>query len=127
MSYFGLEYNSIFYYYKVVLFLFNQLSNKKNMKTVSYKEGQKKNFKESKFFIGRHGSRGNTFDEFILFRPKSYQKIFDKHKFDYESFKIPLIYSGHNVLGKVLSLKMRMILSKIFGYSCHCFVLKKFE
>lgn len=120
-------YNSIFYYYKVLLFLFNRLGTKKNVKSTSYKEGQKKNFKESKFFIGRHGSRGNTFDEFTLFHPKSYQKIFDKNEISYENFKIPLIYSGHNVFGKILSLKTRRILSKIFGYSCHCFIINKFQ
>ena len=118
--------NSLFYYYSVGIYILKKLFFKNNKKLKNnYKIEVNNGLKQSPFFIGRHGSIGSTFDEFSLFNPINYFKILDKLNLEYESFKIPLIYSGHYFLGSYLSLKLRKKLSKFLGYSCHCYVIKK--
>jgi hypothetical protein len=119
-------YNSLFYYYSVFKFIFSKRFFKKKSDFQSvYKNRINNNLRQNPLFIGRHGSRGSTFDEFVLFNPKEYRKILYGNNFDFYDFKIPLIYSGHYFFGSSLSLKFRKKLSKYFGYSCHCFVIKK--
>tara|TARA_B110000908_G_C10260557_1_gene458926 strand:+ start:1424 stop:2185 length:762 start_codon:yes stop_codon:yes gene_type:complete len=118
--------NSLFYYYSVGIYILKKLFFKNNKKLKNnYKKTINNKLKQSPFFIGRHGSIGSTFEEFSLFNPINYFKILDKLNLEYESFKIPLIYSGHYFLGSYLSLKLRNKLSNILGYSCHCYVIKK--
>jgi len=121
-------YNSLFYYIKVLIYLirmfFISSDNRKSTKS-TYKNAQKNNKKESRFFIGRHGARGTSFGELSLFNPKSYKKQFDINHIEYEDFPINLIYSGHHIFGKLINIKLRIFLSKFIGYSCHCFVILK--
>ena len=107
------------YILKKLFFKNNKKLKNNYKKTINYE------LKQSPFFIGRHGSIGSTFDEFSLFNPINYFKILDKLNLEYESFKIPLIYSGHYFFGSSFSLKLRNKFSNILGYSCHCFVIKK--
>ena len=118
--------NSLFYYYSVGIYIFKRFIFKNNQKLENnYKKTINNELKQSPLFIGRHGSIGSTFDEFYLFNPNNYFKIFKKLNLEYESFKIPLIYSGHYFLGSKFSLKFRNKVSNILGYSCHCYVIKK--
>lgn len=119
-------YNSLFYYYSVCKFIFSKkIFNRKSDSKAVYKSRINNNLKQNPLFIGRHGSRGSTFEEFILFNPKEYRKILNDNNFDFFDFKIPLVYSGHYFFGSFFSLKFREIISKYVGYSCHCFIIKK--
>ena len=118
--------NSFFYYYSVLKLILKKIfKTKKKFKKNSYKNKVNLKLKQSPFFIGRHGSRGTSFDEFKLFNPKSYKNIIVNSGFDFEDFPIPIIYSGHKFLGNFIPIKFRSLLTKFFGYSCHCFIIKK--
>ena len=120
-------YNFTFYYYSVLKYILKRLFKKKSKSETSYKKTVNKGMKQSRLYIGRHGSRGSSFDEFRLFNPSSYKTLFTSMGLEYKDFKIPLVYTGHTFLGKALPMGLRKTLSYIMGYSCHVFVISKHE
>ncbi|SCA56258.1 Methylase involved in ubiquinone/menaquinone biosynthesis [Candidatus Terasakiella magnetica] len=74
----------------------------------------------------RHGEFGNCFSEIWSFRPKRWQKYFEKHAFLIsKSEQMGLFYTGHMLFNKKISISRREKLAKFLGSSCHLFVLKK--
>lgn len=122
-------YNSLFYYPKVIEFILKKVFGRSSKKKSGpdYKAKQKiGNKKESRLFIGRHGARGTTFSEFVLFNPKSWCELLDSQGIQYEDYRIPLVYSGHNILGALFPFSLRQKLVGIFGYSSHLYIIKKY-
>ena len=73
----------------------------------------------------RHGERGNALTEAWFYRSKWWQSVFKKNGMVIkDEFPLGLFYTGNTVLGRVLSLSSRRILSKLFGSSTRIFFLK---
>ena len=78
------------------------------------------------FFPGRHGERGNRFNEHIYFKPSWWKTFFVDNGWEILECKpTGIFYSGHHLLGKNISISTRKTLSKFLGSSCYTYVIKK--
>lgn len=76
----------------------------------------------------RHGERGNVATELFLFSRHAWQKLFLKMGWVLTRvYRNRLFYTGYLVMGSMMSLKTRHLLSFVLGSSCHIFVMKKPE
>lgn len=74
----------------------------------------------------RHGEHAsNAFDEVLFFRRASWRTLFEETGWTIErELSNELFYTGHLLLGRSLSLRMRRALAAVLGGSCHVFVLR---
>ena len=77
-------------------------------------------------FPARHGIAGNTITEVYWFSARRWKKLFENSGWYIRTlFHNRLFYTGRLVMGNVLPLATRRVLSTILGSSCHVFVLSR--
>lgn len=75
--------------------------------------------------VPRHGEKGNAVSEIFTFSTYSWLKHFENENFIIEGHEpVGLFYTGHMVLGAVLSVRLREVLSKCLGSACVIYVVK---
>ena len=77
-------------------------------------------------FSSRHGETGTALSEVYYFSRHRWSVIFKRNGWKIIRI-IPnrLFYTGHMILGSVLSIQLRKYISYFLGSSCHIFVLAK--
>jgi len=74
--------------------------------------------------VPRHGETGNALTEIYTFSALHWRKHFVSQHFVIDQvIPIGLFYTGHMVLGKRMSLKVRQVLSKWLGSACVIYVV----
>ena len=77
-------------------------------------------------FPERHGEFGNCITEIYFFSKFRWRPAFRKAGFILRAHDpMGLLYSGHNILGRKLSLSARHTLSRLCGSSCLLYVMEK--
>lgn len=73
-----------------------------------------------------HGEHSNDiFDEFFKFGMNFWRSVFNKEYFKIQTIESnKLFYTGTSLFGRYLSIRMRVILSRVFSSSCNIYVLE---
>ena len=104
-------------------------SKKKQSPGLSSSSDYKKRSKRRIFqrlLPARHGEKGNVFSEIYHFSKWSWIREFSNCNWKIVKIsKNHLFYTGHALLGGMVTIKTREVLSKFFGSSCNIFILKK--
>lgn len=74
----------------------------------------------------RHGEKGTALSEIYYFSRKRWLGLFKESGWHVEkAFSNRLMYTGHMILGRLLSIPCRKKLSYFLGSACHIFILRK--
>jgi ubiquinone/menaquinone biosynthesis C-methylase UbiE len=74
----------------------------------------------------RHGTRGSRFTEYLYFQPSWWSQKFRAGGWtEVLSCPVGIFYTGHRLLGDVLSMEARRALARRFGSSTHLFALRR--
>jgi len=74
----------------------------------------------------RHGERGNALNEAFYYRSKWWREMFEAYGMSVrDEFTLGIFYTGNTVLGRLLPIAERQLLSKIFGSSTRLILLTK--
>ncbi len=74
----------------------------------------------------RHGVKGNVLTEIYWFSRRRWMKEFVRHGWDVTRYSgSGRLYSAYSILGARLGKRQRRFLSRMFGSTCHIFVLSK--
>lgn len=80
----------------------------------------------SKLWAPVHGLATSPLAELFQFRRARWRRVFSSAGLEEVAYwPAGVFYSGHLVFGRTLSISLRRMLSKIFGSSCHVFVLRR--
>lgn len=75
--------------------------------------------------VPRHGETGNAVSEIVTFSAHHWKSHFKKQRFIIdEASPLRLFYTGHMILGPLLSLDMRQKLAKWLGSACIIYVVR---
>jgi SAM-dependent methyltransferase len=79
-----------------------------------------------KLWAPAHGTAKSPLDEFSQFRRRHWLRVFANLGFhDVAYRRAGVFYSGHLLFGRALSIRTRMLLSRLCGSSCHVFAMSK--
>lgn len=83
------------------------------------------NFIKRGIIFPKHGEFGNSLTEIVTFNKKVWTQKFKKMNWEIEAVKgAGIFYTGYSVLGDKLSIRTRILLSKILGSSCYIYVIR---
>lgn len=72
----------------------------------------------------RHGEHSNLLGEFYLFSRWGWRRTFQRQGWTIDAHRsCPIFYTGNNLFGEHISINQRRALAKLFGTSCHLFVV----
>jgi SAM-dependent methyltransferase len=120
---------SITHYFSLPKNLYMWFNGRKNkLENTNQRKENKPNYIKflNALISSRHGERGNRFTEIYYFHPSWWLNNFRNNGFDVVKYQpIGLFYTGHNILGKFLSIENRKKMAKFLGSACYIYVLRK--
>jgi ubiquinone/menaquinone biosynthesis C-methylase UbiE len=107
---------------------FGKYHEVKNIKKTQIKRPSKKELIKNILYPHRHGEIGTALSELYYFSRYRWIALFRNTGWKIKAcYSTKLFYTGYMLFGSLIPIRLRQILSRFLGSSCHIFVLMKRE